>query len=878
MNTPEYSNQALVEQLHRIADALENGQRKENKPMDEQSRKKAAYALNLCLVSVSQIIDYGDVYILEQEYQSILNNLNLEHMPKDDALLDILRQILDTITFFRIQEEEKKFIEQDYKRKMRTAVWKALPNCQVILGAGKWYAMLLMLVYQVGTGYMNYRNAKAEATQEHAKELWELQRAAIEQFNGLRRELFTTAWKLADRYNFDDAWRLTENQITQYNNVLMDGNLSRRLARLEDLEESFRAYPPFWYFKGHTALMLTQGEPEEAAAMKAVAKAAFEEYFAINRSGYELLRTDPIYASCALEYVSLLDRDEIDKKQEYIRCAIQHAGSNFDILQLCAMAYLDIGAVDLAAKILRHLVCEGYNEEMNAQLLSAIYVEGYLKSGKKDAQYRVKYNFLCKFAEEGELIPWPQATRITMQEQYADFIVNRREALMESYANFMVRYFLYKAREFRHIVANTTDCREKELICFARGLRDELSAFPYAQIGQSEFVRCIAAHKDELHKVISSGQCTNKTFETVFGDVFLAVAQSIAQLQLSTMEEITRLEIDLGVAVGSFAEKTVDNLDDGEGVPEDTLHAFLEMGEKLSNQFLQIKGAVKKRDLVRPGAKHMKLLISGEQEYYAYIKRNGLDENHVVAILNDQSVRDCDLVITETGLAVRDMHSGVATGAKVVLLGPVAFLEMGVRALLPREVLYADVMYTVDKLKKPNFKNKEVNMEELFRLIDEIKQSHVDDGIERKIYRTIVLSRPQIKQKKGTRPCNVVLHSLQTRQEKVDYCMAIVAVAVYYGMSIGDITEQKQYVVRATMLELLNCVDFTDKEKQEIRDMVTRKLHFFELKKYLEPLSIECLESCEDKMEEILSTETYLLYEEETEIQRFKEYIANRQK
>ena len=63
MSTSEYNNQALVEQLHRIADALENGQRKENEPMDEQSRKKAAYALNLCLVSVSQIIDYADIYI-----------------------------------------------------------------------------------------------------------------------------------------------------------------------------------------------------------------------------------------------------------------------------------------------------------------------------------------------------------------------------------------------------------------------------------------------------------------------------------------------------------------------------------------------------------------------------------------------------------------------------------------------------------------------------------------------------------------------------------------------------------------------------------------------------------------------------------------------
>ena len=63
---------------------------------------KAAYALNYCTVSVSQIIDYKDINILEQEYEAILNNLNLEIIPKDEALLNILKQLLDTITFFRM--------------------------------------------------------------------------------------------------------------------------------------------------------------------------------------------------------------------------------------------------------------------------------------------------------------------------------------------------------------------------------------------------------------------------------------------------------------------------------------------------------------------------------------------------------------------------------------------------------------------------------------------------------------------------------------------------------------------------------------------------------------------------------------------------------
>ena len=58
--------------------------------MISNEKLKAAYALNLWTVSISQIIDYNDMNILEQEYNTIMNNLNLENMPKDEALLDVI--------------------------------------------------------------------------------------------------------------------------------------------------------------------------------------------------------------------------------------------------------------------------------------------------------------------------------------------------------------------------------------------------------------------------------------------------------------------------------------------------------------------------------------------------------------------------------------------------------------------------------------------------------------------------------------------------------------------------------------------------------------------------------------------------------------------
>ena len=78
-----------------------------------EDKKKAAYALNLCTVSVSQIIDYNDINVLEQEYNTILNNLNLEQFPKDEALLDVLKQILDVTTIFRISDEDTKITGQE---------------------------------------------------------------------------------------------------------------------------------------------------------------------------------------------------------------------------------------------------------------------------------------------------------------------------------------------------------------------------------------------------------------------------------------------------------------------------------------------------------------------------------------------------------------------------------------------------------------------------------------------------------------------------------------------------------------------------------------------------------------------------------------------
>jgi hypothetical protein len=365
----------------------------------ERQKLEAAYALNLCTVSVSQIVDYNDIYILEQEYDAILNNLNIQNIIHDEALLSVLKQILDTITFFKIQEEDKKFIEKEYQSKMKNAIWSAVPNLSVVIAGGNPITMAIGMATQIGIGYMSYRKTKSALATEREKQEWELQRSAIEQFAALQRELFETAWRLSDRYDFDDRLRLTEKQIKRYNQILLDPDPLRRYERLDAKSNVFEAFPPFWYYKGNAAKEIAAKYKGNKDVAVAYTEKALENYRKFDEIYVELMREDLIAASCALEHIALLDikKDTVEIKKLLDR-AMRLAGENSDVLQIAVLNYIALGQHSPAKDILRRLVNEDYNVSLNGLLLSRIYC----KWDKNKAEYDILYDRIG----EKNVIPW----------------------------------------------------------------------------------------------------------------------------------------------------------------------------------------------------------------------------------------------------------------------------------------------------------------------------------------------------------------------------------------------------------------------------------------------------------------------------------------
>ena len=382
---------------------------------NNEKRLQAAYALNLWTVSVSQIIDYNDVIILRQEYDTIMNNLNLERMPKDEALLDVIKKIMDVITYFMIEEGDKKYVEKEYQHKLKNALWSAVPNVAAVFATSDPIAMGLTLATQVGIGYMNYRRNKSEYELEYEKSKWEIAKNQMQQLNGLQKELFETAWRLADEYKFPDEYRLTQKQITEYNMVLMEENLVKRYNQLKSMRSVFDAYPAFWYQLGSTAnsiyrSTLYDDDLDIKCAYKAYAIEAFERYYQFIE--YSLLRDDVITAAWALEYFELLDlssNNDPQKAKKLIILAENNAGNALDVVELCAFAYLRMSDDEDAIRLFHYLVSRGYNIGINTQILSGLYIKTMRWSNDKRATTEANRNYreLKNFADPQYILELP---------------------------------------------------------------------------------------------------------------------------------------------------------------------------------------------------------------------------------------------------------------------------------------------------------------------------------------------------------------------------------------------------------------------------------------------------------------------------------------
>jgi len=250
--------------------------------------------INYLTASLVKISTYNDRLMLDQEYNNIINNINLRRIHDEEAINQI-KQMMEVITQLKINETDREFIRKTYDDNIKNAMYEAFSSTKSTGSDPLTWA--LNALSSAGTVSLQYKNIVAKYRLKMGEKNWGLKKSDIKKLDELRRTFIGSLWKILNRRKIDDKKRLTESQVKHYIEATKDENGERRYRKLRRMERDFSLYPPYWYNRGFTAARLGK----EADAIK-----SFEAYEGIARG---ILRNDPMLASVLMNHIGLISID-----------------------------------------------------------------------------------------------------------------------------------------------------------------------------------------------------------------------------------------------------------------------------------------------------------------------------------------------------------------------------------------------------------------------------------------------------------------------------------------------------------------------------------------------------------------------------------------
>lgn len=285
---------------------------------------------------VNNVKNTNDVGILELEYEGIsLNKLNLQSI-KDEEVIDQITIICNFITERRISDGERKMLTRELNYNLDNAIYDAFPSPGAIVAADPW-AIAYNLVQSSVSSYMNYKKAVAHLKIQHERQMWELEKDAMRELNGMNVDLLQEQWRLVQEYKLDDYWRVSEEQIKELLSRLNSPISEERPEELFEYLNSpfqrkkYQKLPAYWYYLGVTADKVKSE------------KIALEAYSRYQKEFYQVLRFDRMAASVAMNKLLIMLRGKYKKSSilEQLQIIEKNAPDDWTFLYFCAGVYLD---------------------------------------------------------------------------------------------------------------------------------------------------------------------------------------------------------------------------------------------------------------------------------------------------------------------------------------------------------------------------------------------------------------------------------------------------------------------------------------------------------------------------------------------------------
>lgn len=308
-----------------------------------QTQLQVLQSLNQIAVSLTHIISYNDKVVLDQEYNTIINNLNLSRIP-DAEIISLLQELMDLLASSKIQDHDRAYLARSYEKNVENEI-KRKAESRIFEPAGlitNPYTGILMAVVNAGSFYFNYRFKIEDYKKEREEKAWEIDAKTLLGLNNFYKKLLKSSWELMNRYKFPDEWRLNENQLSYYTDILKEPNLELRYRKLERIENSFQKFHPYWYYRGQAAQEI--GNKEEALH-------CFNQFQLIHQG---IFRKDPYAASTAMRKTMLMEsKAGPDQLRSDLKIIVDNSDdADWGNILFAALQYARIGDEDKASQLI----------------------------------------------------------------------------------------------------------------------------------------------------------------------------------------------------------------------------------------------------------------------------------------------------------------------------------------------------------------------------------------------------------------------------------------------------------------------------------------------------------------------------------------------
>jgi tetratricopeptide (TPR) repeat protein len=376
----------------------------------------AIQTLNYLQGSLERIRTSPNSAVLEREYDTFLENLNLQAIP-DKEEVDLIQSLMDALVTARLAESEREQIQLAADSRADSAM-RNLIGRMVDIAAGAVVENPVGAVTGSTQAVVAYLNDDEDARARNAAANLRLNDTVLKAINEFQKVAVKVAWEVGHRHHVPDEWRLTREQIQEFSEAATVSDLQlrmRKLIRLRDTKDYVK-YPPFWCYLGGTSLRLGHFDDAERA---------YAQFDASNRG---IFRHDPYLMQVSVDRTLLAMHRHDDKAagEQLGRLRQCWARNDWEAKVFAAECYRRLGQFDEAEKVLQENIDNARGATLSNRLLGEVLLQ-------KDQKANVSAIMNVLLADKGSgLDPVYLAAKTQSDEVLAKVFTDLKRAEMSS--------------------------------------------------------------------------------------------------------------------------------------------------------------------------------------------------------------------------------------------------------------------------------------------------------------------------------------------------------------------------------------------------------------------------------------------------------------